>query len=168
MVGGLKTLGVVVLIVLAAALGTGCGDDDDPTLTTTTPDLGASGPTGASGATGASGEEGDTGPPIDLETARTNLEDAGFTVEDQSGGDDLAQETADGTIEAEEGIRVFQPGDPADVVIQQFASSEDAEAVADSLETGFFAVEIRDDVVLFAVKDQGTLLEEVASAAAGE
>ncbi len=77
------------------------------------------------------------------------------------------QETADGTIDATAGLRVFEPGSSADVVIQQFSSPEDAEAVAESLEVGFFAVETRDDVVLFAVKDQGELLDEVSSAASG-
>ena len=158
---------LIALVCALAALGVaGCGGDDDNEFTSTV-DLGTvSGPSGATGATGASGEAGAEAEPIDLEEARTNLEDAGFNVEDQA-GDDLAQETGDGTIDATSGIRVFEPGSSADVVIQQFSSPEDAEAVADSLKVGFFAVETRDDVVLFAVEDQDQLLEEVSSAATG-
>ncbi len=151
---------------LAALVVAGCGGDDDNDFTSTV-DLGTvSGPSGPTGATGASGEDGAEAEPIDLDEARTNLEEAGFNVEDQA-GDDLAQETGDGTIDAAAGIRVFEPGSSSDVVIQQFSSPEDAEAVADSLEVGLFAVETRDDVVLFAVKDQGELLDEVSSAATG-
>ena len=159
---------LIALLCAVAALGVaGCGGDDDNNDFTSTVDLGTvSGPSGASGASGASGPDGAESEPIDFEAARGNLEDAGFNVEDQ-GGDDLAQETADGTIDAEAGLRVFEPGDSADVVIQQFASPEDAEAVAESLEVGFFAVETRDDVVLFAVKDQDELLGEVSAAASG-
>jgi hypothetical protein len=157
---------IALLCVLAALFVAACGGDDDNDFTSTV-DLGTvSGPSGPSGPTGASGEEGAEAEPIDLEEARTNLEDAGFNVEDQA-GDDLAQETGDGTVDAASGIRVFEPGSSADVVIQQFSSPEDAEAVAESLEVGFFAVETRDDVVLFAVKDQDELLDEVSSAATG-
>ncbi|MGI8462344.1 MAG: hypothetical protein ACR2OC_12050 [Solirubrobacterales bacterium] len=154
-------------LLCAALLGAGCGGDDETVTTSTIGVSGPSGPSGASGASGASGEDGEEqGPPIELEAARTNLEQAGFTVEDQA-GDDLVQETADGTVDAEAGLRVFEPGDPADAVIQQFASSANAEDVAESLEVGFFAVEIRDNVVLFAVKDQQALLDEIVTAAEG-
>jgi hypothetical protein len=157
---------IALLGALAALFVAGCGGDDDNDFTSTV-DLGTvSGPSGPTGATGASGEDGAEAEPIDLEEARTSLEDAGFNVEDQ-GGDDLEQETAEATITASEGIRVFEPGSSADVVIQQFDSPEDAEAVAESLEVGFFAVETREDVVLFAVKDQNELLEEVSAAATG-
>jgi hypothetical protein len=157
---------IALLGALAALVAAGCGGDDDNDFTSTV-DLGTvSGPSGPTGATGASGEDGAEAEPIDLDEARANLEEAGFNVEDQA-GDDLAQETGDGTIDATSGIRVFEPGSSADVVIQQFSSPEDAEAVAESLEVGFFAVETRDDVVLFAVKDQGELLDEVSSAATG-
>ena len=158
----------IALLCAAVALAVaGCGGDDDDNDYTSTVDLGSlTGATGATGASGASGEEGAQAEPLDLDAARENLEEAGFNVEDQA-GDDLAQETADGTIDAETGIRVFEPGSSADVVIQQFASAEDAEAVADSLEVGFFAVETRENVVLFAVKDQEDLLQEVSSAASG-
>jgi hypothetical protein len=158
---------LIVLLCAAAALGVaGCGGDDDNDFTSTV-DLGTvSGPSGATGASGASGEDGAEPEPIDFDAARGNLEEAGFNVEDQA-GDDLAQETADGTIDATAGLRVFEPGSSADVVVQQFETPEDAEAVAESLEVGFFAVETADDVVVFAVKDQEELLEKVSAAAAG-
>jgi hypothetical protein len=158
----------LIALLCAAALGVaGCGGDDDDNDFTSTVDLGSlTGATGATGASGASGEDGAEPEPLDFDAARTNLEDAGFNVEDQA-GDDLAQETGDGTVDATAGLRVFEPGSSADVVIQQFETPEDAEAVAESLEVGFFAVETRDDVVLFAVKDQDALLDEVSSAAAG-
>jgi len=155
---------LATLVAAAALAAAGCGGDDDNDFTSTV-DLGTvSGPSGATGASGASGEDGAEAEPLDFEAARGNLEEAGFNVEDQA-GDDLAQETADGTVDATAGLRVFEPGSSADVVIQQFSSPEDAEAVAESLEVGFFAVETRDDVVLFAVKDQDELLEEVSAAA---
>jgi hypothetical protein len=151
---------------VAALAVAGCGGDDDNDFTSTV-DLGTvSGPSGATGASGASGEDGAEAEPFDFEAARGNLEEAGFSVEDQA-GDDLAQETGDGTIDATAGLRVFEPGSSADVVIQQYETPEDAEAVAESLEVGFFAVETRDDVVLFAVKDQDELLREVSAAAGG-
>jgi hypothetical protein len=154
------------LLTAAALLVAGCGGDDENDFTSTV-DLGTvSGPSGATGASGASGEDGAEPEPLDFEAARGNLEGAGFNVEDQA-GDDLVQETGDGTIDATAGLRVFEPGSSADVVIQQFGSPEDAEAVAESLEVGFFAVETREDVVLFAVKDQDELLEEVSTAASG-
>jgi hypothetical protein len=160
-----KALALVFALAALVAV-TGCGGDDDEGFTSTV-DLGSvSGPTGASGATGASGEDGAEAEPVDFEAARSNLEEAGFNVEDQA-GDDLRQETGDGAIDATAGLRVFQPGSSADVVIQQFDSAADAEAVAESLEVGFFAVETREDVVLFAVKDQGELLDEVSAAATG-
>ena len=158
-----KTKLTLLAALCIALLGAGCGDDEPTTSTST---IGVSGLTGASGATGATGEDGTEAEPIDFDEARSKLEAAGFTIEDQA-GEDLDQETADGTIEAEVGIRVFEQGDPADVAIQQFASTDDAEAVAKSLETAFFAVDQRDDIVIFAVKDQEALLNEVASAAAG-
>ncbi len=157
---------VVLIFALAALTLAACGGDDEDNDFTSSVSLPTTGPTGASGASGASGEDGAEAEPIDFEAARSNLEEAGFNVEDQA-GDDLAQETGDGTVEATAGIRVFEPGSSADVVIQQFGSAEDAEAVAESLEVGFFAVETRDDVVLFAVKDQDDLLGEVSSAATG-
>ena len=157
---------LVVLFALAALGFAACGGDDDDNDFTSSVSLPTTGPTGASGASGASGEDGAETEPLDFEAARSNLEEAGFSVEDQA-GDDLRQETADGAIDATAGLRVFEPGSSADVVIQQFDSPEDAEAVAESLEVGFFAVETRDDVVLFAVKDQGELLDEISSAAAG-
>lgn len=153
---------LAIAAIAAAGVGAGCGGDDE-TTTTPTVDTGVTGTMGASGATGATGADGAQGEPIDFEEARTSLEDAGFTVEDQA-GEDLVQETGDGQIEASAGYRVFEPGSSADVVIQQFDSTEDAEAVAESLEVGFFAVETREDVVLFAVKDQEELLDEVSAA----
>jgi hypothetical protein len=162
----LRYLLIGVFALAALTFVAGCGGDDEGNDFTSSVDLGTSGSTGASGATGASGEDGAEAEPIDFDAARSNLEDAGFNVEDQA-GDDLRQETGDGGIEATAGLRVFEPGSSADVVIQQFASSEDAEAVAKSLEVGFFAVETREDVVVFAVKDQGELLDEVSSAATG-
>jgi hypothetical protein len=163
-----RTRQLIAVIGAAAALAVaGCGGDDDDNDFTSTVDLpSVSGPSGATGASGASGEDGAETEPLDFDAARTNLEDAGFNVEDQA-GDDLSQETGDGAVEATAGLRVFEPGSSADVVIQQFSSPEDAQAVAESLEVGFFAVETRDDVVLFAVKDQDELLDEVSSAAAG-
>lgn len=154
-----------VLLALAALAAAGCGGGDE-TTTTSVPDLGGTGPTGPTGATGTTGADGAESEPLDFDAARTNLEEAGFNVEDQA-GDDLVQETAEGTIEATAGYRVFESGSPADVVIQQYDSPDDAQAVADSLEQGFFAVETRDDVVLFAVEDQQDLLDEASSAAAG-
>ena len=155
---------LAIAAIAAAGIGAGCGGDDEETTTSSTIDTGASGATGAGGATGASGEDGAQSEPIDFEGARTSLEDAGFTVEDQA-GDDLVQETGDGEVTASAGYRVFEPGSSADVVIQQFDSPDDAEAVAESLEVGFFVVETREDVVLFAVKDQEELLDEVSAAA---
>jgi hypothetical protein len=157
---------ILVFSLAALTFVTGCGGDDEGSEFTSSVDLGTSGPTGATGATGASGEDGAEAEPIDFDAASSNLEEAGFNVEDQA-GDDLRQETGDGAIEASAGLRVFESGSSADVVIQQFSSPEDAEAVAKSLEVGFFAVETREDVVLFAVKDQGELLDEVSSAATG-
>ena len=154
---------VAVLCAVAAFGVAGCGGDEDNDFTSTVDVPSVSGPTGPTGASGASGAE---GAQIDLDEARASLEESGFNVEDQA-GDDLRQETADGAIDATAGLRVFEPGSSADVVIQQFESTADAEAVADSLEVGFFAVETRGDVVLFAVEDQDELLDEVSAAATG-
>ncbi len=154
---------IAILFALGALVaGAGCGGDDGPPPLQTE----ATGPTGLTGPTGATGATGAEGAAIDLEEARRNLEEAGFSVEEQ-GSEDLRQETGAETIEATGGYRVFEPASTADVVIQQFESPGDAEAVAESLETGAFATDIRGDVLLFAVEDQQALLDEVSAAATG-
>ena len=148
-------------LLAGALIAAGCGDDDDGKTTSVDFDE----PVGVTGPTGASGEDGEEGAAIDLEDATASLEDAGFTVEEQR-GDSLAQEPAGG-IEATAGLRVFKEGEPADAVIQQFESTEDAESAADSLESNGYTAELRDDVVAFALADEQELLDEVVAAAEG-
>jgi hypothetical protein len=138
----------LTIVAFAAA---GCGGDDESTVSTTT----AAGTTGASGASGASGA-GDQ--EADIDEISSRLEDAGFEVKQQSGSD---LEVVGTDLSAEGGIVASRSG-AGDVVVQVFASGDDAKTAKQANSQGFTTAEAEGTVVITATENNDDLQNEVA------
>ena len=132
----------------------GCGGDETSTASTTTV-AGTSGPSGASGADGQQ---------TDIDGVSTLLEDAGFEVEEQ-GGTDL--DVVGTELSAEGGVVASRPG-AGEVVVQVFASEEDAATAKEANSQGFTTAEAEGTVVVTAKKSDDALQNEVAGVVFGQ
>lgn len=149
--------GIALVVALAAMLVSGCGGDDESTVSTTT----AAGTTGASGASGASGAGGDQ---TDIKDITTLLEDAGFEVKQQSGTD---LDVVGTDLSAEAGIVASRAG-AGDVVVQIFASEDDAATAKQANSQGFTTAEAEGTVVITATENNDDLQNEVATVVFGQ
>jgi hypothetical protein len=144
----------LAILTFAAA---GCGGDEESTAPTTT----AAGTTGASGASGASGADGQK---ADIDAIATELEDAGFEVTEQKGGD-LEVIGSDG-LSAEAGLSVARPG-AGDVSVQVFATEDDAKTAKEANSQGFTTAEAEGTIVITGTEANDALQNEVASVVFG-
>lgn len=146
---------VLLLATASLAIG-GCGGDDEETTPTTT----VAGTSGATGATGASGADGQK---PDIEGISTLLEDAGFDVKPQSGSD---LDVIGTDLRAEGGVVAAREG-AGDVVVQVFATEDDAATAKQANSQGFTTAEAEGTVVITATENNDDLQNEVASVVFG-